>query len=226
LGSQARENWLATNANKGIDKIFLRRRVNMVIRNKIIFLFLGMIAAGAFATKPAHAHSFRVMLFIPQSQAAALEVRQGFMLAATERDGHPEQGADGHLGGLDVYVSVIDGRGDVFAMFGRIARKGEFDIIAVFGSEATLDLIENLIDGTQVAVLRPGNANFSGPRQLAVAAFTAAYQKVYSTKPSSLAFEGYNAARRIDAAVRAQDGVADKALLLKNFKETAHRFAG
>lgn len=197
----------------------------MKIRNKVAFLFLTMIAVNAFAPIPALAHSFNVALFAPQSQAALLEFRQGFMLATTERDGHPDQESDGHLGGLDVYVSVIDGGRNIFAAFGRIATEGTFDIIAAFGGEATLGLIGNLFEGTKVAVLTPGRSPFSEPGQPAVAAFISAYRKVYGAEPTLLAAQGYNAARRIDAAVRAQDGVGDKALLLKNFEETARRFA-
>ncbi len=63
------------------------------------------------AATPALAHSFRMALLLPLTGADAAVGRQavkGFLLATRERDGHPDETSDGHLGGLDVYVLVID----------------------------------------------------------------------------------------------------------------------
>ncbi len=147
----------------------------MKIRNKAAFLFLTMIAEIALTINPALAHRFNVALVIPLSKAASVQgrqIRKGFMLATTERDGHPDQESDGHLGGLDVYVAVIDERGDVAADIGRIATQGEVDIVAAFGSEKTLSLIRKLLDGKKVALLLPGLSPFSKSDLPAVAAFT------------------------------------------------------
>ncbi len=199
----------------------------MKIRNKAAFLFLTMIAEIALTINPALAHRLNVALVIPLSKAASVQgrqIRKGFMLATTERDGHPDQGSDGHLGGLDVYVAVIDERGDVAADIGRIATQGEVDIVAAFGSEKTLSLIRKLLDGKKVALLLPGLSPFSKSDLPAVAAFISAYERAYGSKPSSRAAQGYNAARRIDVAVRAQGGVDDTASLLRIFSETARGF--
>lgn len=210
------------------SKVIGELSVNMEIRNKVAFLFLTMIAVNAPAINPALAHGFNVALVIAQSSAASVaarQVRQGFMLATTERDGHPDQESDGHLGGLDVYVSVIDGTEDVGAAIGRIAARGEVDIIAVFGSETALSPIRKLVDGSKIVLLLPGQSPFAETDRPAVASFISAYQREYGGTPSAKAAEGYNAARRIDAAVRAQGGVDDRASLLRIFRETARRFA-
>ena len=189
----------------------------MKTRNKVVFLFLTMIAEIALTTGPALAHRFNVALVIGESDEGR-QIRQGFMLATTERDGHPDQESDGHLGGLDVYVIVT-------ADIGRIAAQGGVDIVAAFGPEKTLSRIRKLLDGKKIVLLPPGQSPFSKPDRPAVAAFISAYQRQYGARPSSSAAEGYNAARRIDVAVRAQGGVGDAASLLRVFKETARDFS-
>ena len=97
----------------------------MLIPKTVVLLFMAMIAAIALTINPALAHRFDVALVMPPSDDASAQGRQileGFMLATAERDSHPGQDSDGHLGGLDVYVTVIDGTGDVAAEIGRLAR--------------------------------------------------------------------------------------------------------
>ena len=199
----------------------------MTIRTKVVFFFLAMIAAIALTLNPVLAHRFNVALVIGPSDAAPVrgrEIREGFLLATAERDSHPDQESDGHLGGLDVYVTVIDGKDDATADIRRIVTRGEVDIVAAFGSETTLAPIEKLLDGQKVVLLLPGQSPFSNSGLPAVAAFISAYEREYGRRPSSHAAQGYNAARRIDVAVRAQGGVDDRAALLRIFGETARDF--
>lgn len=207
----------------------------MQTRHKAAFLFLAVMTVSALAGNPALAHRFNVALVLPLSDAAAAQgrdIRDGFMLATAEKDSHPAQESDGHLGGLDVYVTTMDEQGDVAAEIERMAAQGKVDIVASFGSAGTLSLIERLLDGKKVALLRPGQSPFSSSvlptaaaAQLpAVAAFMAAYEKQYGRRPSSGAAQGYTAARRIDVAVRAQGGVDDTASLNRTFSETERGF--
>lgn len=199
----------------------------MAIRTKVGFFFLAMIAALALALNPVLAHSFNVALVILPSDAAPVqgrEIREGFLLAAKERDGHPDQESDGHLGGLDVYVTVIYAKNDATADIRRIVTRGEVDIVAAFGSETALAPIEKLLDGPKVVLLLPGQSPFSNSGLPAVAAFISAYEREYGRRPSFHAAQGYHAARRIDVAVRAQGGVDDRAALLQIFRDTARDF--
>jgi hypothetical protein len=193
-----------------------------------VLLFLTLILGTAFAGHTALAHRFDIVLVIPLSDGVSTQGQQildGFMLATAERDSHPDQESDGHLGGLDVYVTVIDGEGDVTADIARVTARGEVAIVAAFGTQTTLSLIKRLLDGKGIALLPPGQSPFSEPGLPAVAAFISAYEKKYGIGPSSDAARGYNAARRIDTAVRAQGGADDTASLLRNFGETAQGFA-
>ncbi len=196
----------------------------MNIPNKAAFLFLTMIASLAFASNPALAHRFNVALVLPPSGGTSIEgqqIREGFMLATAERDAHTGQESDGHLGGLDVYVTVIDALGDIEGVLAA----GEIDIVAAFGSQETLSQVGALLDGKDIALLLPGQSPFSEPDQPAVAAFISAYESAYGSKPSAQAAMGYNAARRIDEAVRDQGGAADRESLLRIFAATARDFA-
>ncbi len=146
------------------------------------------------------------------------------MLATAERDSHPGQESDGHLGGLDVYVTVIDELGRAPADAARLVTRGEFDIVVVFGPEETPNRIGRLFEDTGVALLLPGEPPFFEPDLPGVAAFSSAYEREYGSPPSPQAAQGYNAARRIDVAVRAQGGTDDRASLLRTFKETERDF--
>jgi hypothetical protein len=203
----------------------------MTVRDKVVAHFLMTVLALLLFHGSVRAHSFNAVLVIPVSNAVAVQghqIREGFMLATAERDSHPDQESDGHLGGLDIYVTLVDEQGDVAADIARILAQDDIDIVAAFGSETSLSLIGKLLVGRDVALLLPGRSPFSEPGLSGVAAFIAAfiaaYEMEYGAKPSSHAAQGYNAARRIDRAVRAQGGVDDTAMLRRVFKETAHEF--
>lgn len=194
------------------------------------FCFLLLITLGnlALTMNPALAHSFNVALLVPLSTVGSVQGRQyveGFMLATTERDSHPDQESDGHLGGLDVYVTKIDAVGNITEQIGRIALSGNIDILAFYGADTVLHRAREQLDGKEVALLLPGEAPSLDSSLPAVAAFISSYERVYGRKPSSDAAQGYNAARRIDAAVRAQGGVDDFSSLLWNLTKSERGFA-
>lgn len=195
---------------------------------RFCFLLPALAANIALAMNPALAHSFNVTLLVPLSTVASIQSRQyveGFMLATTERDSHPDQESDGHLGGLDVYVNRIDAVGNIAEELERIALSGDIDILVVYGAKTTLLEASKQLDEKTVALLLPGETPSLDSTLHAVAAFISSYEQSYGRKPSSDAAKGYNAARRIDAAVRAQGGVDDLPLLRRNLKKTERGFA-
>jgi len=198
----------------------------MKISNAVDFM-LTILLFGSISLNPAYAHRFYVALVVPLGNAEAdqgREYRQGFMLATTERDSHPDEDSDGHLGGLDVYVSVIDSQVDISAKIERIVSQDQIDIVTVIGSEKTLSLADKLLDGNSVTLLLPGQSPFLQPDMPGVVAFKSAFESYYGDQPSAQAAQGYNAARRIDVAVRAQGGVDDTEELVRNFKQSASGF--
>ncbi len=73
-----------------------------------IWAVLGLLTAPLAA---AWAHGFTAAMLIPEDLPAAREeaMVRAFLLAAAERDAHPAQESDGHLGGLDVDLLVVRG---------------------------------------------------------------------------------------------------------------------
>jgi hypothetical protein len=180
--------------------------VGMKHKNPLAVLALFGLALTA---SPAFAHSFSVALVQPVSSAEAEQFRKGFMLATTQRDSHPDETSDGHLGGLDSYVSVVPALGAVAA---------DTDIVVV---PASL-----MIDGEPTAVvLRPGQSPFADAEQTGVARFVAAYSAAYGQAPTAEAAQGFNAAQRIEVAVRAQGSTDDRAALRRSFAQTADDFS-
>ena len=73
-----------------------------------VFVALG---CGAFAAHPALAHEFNTVLVVPSgpdAQALRKATETAFLIAARERDGHSNETSEGHLGGLDVQLTVLE----------------------------------------------------------------------------------------------------------------------
>ena len=190
-------------------------------------MFLVIFVHNAIALNPAFAHRFNVALVIPLSGSTAEngeQIRQGFLLATTQRDAHANEESDGHLGGLDSYVSVIDANGDVAAEITRILSGDQINIVASFASDRTQGLIDTLLAGKNIALLQSGPTPFGNKNLPAVSGFISTYSQAYGINPSAAAARGYNAARRIDVAVRAQSGINDLDSLRQSFKQTADSF--
>jgi len=199
----------------------------MDIWHKTVLLLAAMVVQFAMLLAPALAHRFSVALVLPGPAATSPEGRQisqGFMLATTERDSHANEESDGHLGGLDVYVSILAEQEIVAADIERMANQGAFDIVAVLGSQQTLALFNKYFEGKSTALLVPGQTPFANTGLPAVAGFVTAYETAYGEKPTTQAAQGYNAAQRIEVAVRAQGAADDVAMLLGSFEQTARDF--
>ena len=200
------------------------------MRTENLLALLGLIAiVGAMflTATPAITHSFNVALVIqlstPDSNRGR-EIYEGFMLATAERDSHPDQKSDGHLGGLDVYVTVIDEQEGAGVKIRHLAERGEVTIVAAFTSKSALSSIQKTLAGKEVALLLPGHAPVLNSDLPAVTAFKSAYKRRFGRSPSIHAAQGYNAARRIDKAVRAQGGIDDLAAIVQALTQSSIDF--
>jgi hypothetical protein len=182
----------------------------------------------------AKAHSFNVALLVGQSGAAARDgdqIRDGFLLATKERDSHPDEESDGHLGGLDVYLFVAEVGDGAMAGVRALLQQTTIDIMAVIAPDVSIETVRPLTAGLQTVLLAPGQTPFpaSAPANTAgqtpaVRSFFDAFRAEYGYLPSPSAAQGYNAARRIDAAVRAQGGVSDQEALRQTLRESQSAF--
>lgn len=196
-------------------------------------LLLTLLFFWPWASGAALAHSFRVALVAqsgPDSEAVLTSAYRGFRLATRERDGHANEDSDGHLGGLDVYIAMVELSAEAAAT-GRVpagafsSGAGAPDIVVVIGSPAELVSLRAAGDGNAV-LLEPGKIpDAEAWRQAptlngAAGSFQERFADAYGIAPDDWAAQGYDAARRIDLAVRPLGGVADRAALSRSLAAT------
>ncbi|NKB47728.1 MAG: hypothetical protein GKS02_00035 [Alphaproteobacteria bacterium] len=176
------------------------------------FVLSAMVIAGGllFATS-ASAHSFDTIFVVPVSGSqaqAGTQARDGFMFATRERDAHPNETADGHLGGLDVYLRLVDGNAaaaDVVAKARELAGRAADDAPRIVAPAAILEALNGQTEGAELIVIdltAPAPANMS---TMDGRPFGAAFEAAFGYAPTPAVFAGYAAARQIDTVVRANN---------------------
>lgn len=186
----------------------------MIVRS----LFLGVALCGGLAQLAA-AHEFDLLLLAPDDATGAdLEaMRAAFLIAARERDGHPAETSEGHLGGMDVQLTLaspsagagVAGRAyDIVASPFAPADDPRVATLAAPGDSAILDKgsIAALTAGD-----RPGGDG-AGP-----APFADRFRAETGGDPGPAAEAAYLAARAIDRALRPLGAVDDRAALRRSF---------
>lgn len=179
--------------------------------SRAIVAALGLMVTGAGSVM---AHSFSVGILTPDApdKAQLISAVRGFLVASAERDGHPDETADGHVGGLDVnIVPIFDGT--VIEMKElRHASTTRLDLIVSLGAD---DSSLGMAPGqtTATVILSPGDLPDGWFTDTGQDSFPARYRAAFGAKPDQAAAAGYNAARRIELAVRPLGGVADAAAL-------------
>ena len=187
---------------------------------KSIFRVTAVALTLACGVVEAAAHSFNVAVIAPLRGPNAEIGKQtfdGFLLAAKEADSHAGQESDGHLGGLDVYVSRVDladQRNAVLAEVEALIGRVHFVVIAGAIPADVARALRSAAAGGQslfidvtgepspfAEAVTPPDA--AGP---ATTSFAAAFQADTGTRPGRAAWRGYGAARLIDRAVRAVIG--------------------
>ena len=187
---------------------------------------LGALALFAAIPRAAIAHEFSVELRAVGNEREVMlaDALRGFLLATTERDGHANEESNGHLGGLDVYIDPEPAQ--VATLFPELkpipAERAEI-VVLLGSSQDALRAAEAI--GQDRAVLLPGNLlddnQWAVPDGQNPQNFAARYQSAYGQQPSQWAALGYDAARRLDAAIRPLGGIDDRAALVAVFAQTA-----
>ncbi len=174
-------------------------------------LALAAIAAALTTAGPALAHSFDTIFVVPITgpQAAAGEQAQdGFNFAARERDGHPDETADGHLGGLDVYLRVVDSAAnapDVAAAVRQLAQRSADDAPWVVGPAELLAVIQDRVGAAEWLPINLAGASAPDVRTMDGRPFRAAFEQAFGYAPTPAVIAGYGAARQIDQTVRGRN---------------------
>ena len=158
------------------------------------------------------AHSFKVGLVAPMSGAdsnVGRQGRDGFRLATTERDGHSNEESDGHLGGLDVYILVIDANQSAGAVLLEIERLVEREQVEILASLAPTNLEQDIrrrLAATNTVLITALEAAPQDATTMDGEPFDSAFEGLFGYAPLRLAYQGYGLARQIDRAVRAIEG--------------------
>jgi hypothetical protein len=178
-----------------------------------------LAACALAAPVPASAHSFQLGIIIPLSGPDAASGRHaldGMILATQERDGHPDETSDGHLGGLDSHLNPIDSvlAADPDWLRDHLSR-AQLDVVTAAVPMDEIPALARAFENASAVFCPPGAGPVPpyGLDDPASSGFVAAFWGTFAYAPTASAARGYNAGRAVDAAVRALGGVADKAEL-------------
>lgn len=190
--------------------------------------FIGILLT--LSSAPVLAHSFNLGLVIPLSgpdSRSGQQMLDGFLLATTEEDSHPDETSDGHLGGLDSHVFIVDSGTDSSALIKSLQalmRKRQPIFITGLFTNATAQLISKSVEQGNTVLVNPQESsmwqNKSGSlKSMDGGSFSAKFQNQYGYPPTPDAMRGYIAARLIAATVRslAEDDLYDGEKLVSAF---------
>lgn len=180
-------------------------------------LLLGPGAGAALG----HGFSVGMLARGDRAEARLASAVHGFLVASAERDGHPQETSDGHIGGLDVDVVPLpeDAAAGITGLKGT--RPARLDLLVILGPGATKPEPGRFTGFTsETIVLRPGRLPESWAEADGAESFATRFRAAFGAAPDRAAAEGYNAARRIDLAVRPLGGVSDRAQLVRSLGET------
>ena len=174
------------------------------------------VSALAFAALAgfAQAHEFTAAIMIvgEDRETVLADAVRGFLMAADESDGHPDETSDGHLGGIDVQILPLPSDAASAVEGLRGSPKLPPEVVVVLGPPTEAAPVLAAVSRQSIYLgagsLPPGWAEAAQP-----SGFAARYRQNYGHAPSRAAAEGYNAARRLDLAIRPQDGLTPRAAL-------------
>jgi len=177
-------------------------------KNHILSTSLVIILLMAATTNNAKAHSFKVGFLVPLTGENVSQGRDAFdavLLAADERDRHPDNHADGHLGGLDGYVLKIDTNRDKQEVLKDISQMVKSDDIqfltGLIPSKISYLVVQQLQNTTTHFIDTPIK-DITEMTTMSGEGFTISFNRRYGRSPSLSARKGYRIARDLDQIVR------------------------
>ena len=185
-----------------MTRIPLRLRLTHSLTMLGMLLMLGI-------TPPALAHSFSTAMLLPADLAddpLQEDLMQAFLLASEERDGHSNETSNGHLGGLDVYISFVTtltasdlSSADIIALpLAGVRGPDRDDIITIGPPDLTSQAARALLEA---------------PADPALPAFKQRFLSATGHMAGNEAQAVYVTARMIAEAVRKAGGIDDPARL-------------
>lgn len=192
-----------------------RRRRTPTLLAAFIFFGFGL----AVDISPGAAHEFTVAIVGGETVADALvaEVTRGFIVATDEHDGHAEETSDGHLGGLDVQIDVLPETAAVAELVGEPMSPA--DIAFLLGPEPSAQSVAGSV--LSRSTIRFGPGELPTRRLRDASDFAERFGALFGRPPTEPAEQGYNAARRIDLALRSRGGFRNRPAIEAALAESA-----
>lgn len=190
--------------------IFQRYRRDLLSVIASIVLVVGV-------AQSASAHGFNVLL-LGSAPDSFTDVYDAFRLATKEQDGHANEESDGHLGGLDVYILTTTDGDDIESTLNETAP----DIVVVIGPDAMDPAFQLDVESRRIVFLGVSDISakmrsefLENTSDINTGTFQNVFSSAFGRDVSSEAEASYVAARMIAIAVRAQEGVEDRAAIVE-----------
>jgi hypothetical protein len=164
----------------------------------------------------AAAHSFTAGILVvgENVEQDLAEAVRGFLLASDERDGHPNETSDGHLGGVDVHVLPLPAEATRLVQELTGSPDEPADVVVVLGLKPAADDAASKYSRASTVLVQALLAEgWNGDDRME--GFIARYRLAYGKEPGLLAASAYHAARRLDIAIRPLDGAGPRDELLE-----------
>ena len=164
----------------------------------------------------AAAHSFTAAILVVSENVEQdlAEAVRGFLLAADERDGHPNETSDGHLGGVDVHVLPLPAEATRLVQELTGSPDEAADVVIVLGPKPADDDAASKYSRASIVLVQALLAEgWNGDDRME--GFITRYRLAYGKEPGLLAASAYHAARRLDVAIRPLDGAGPRDELLE-----------
>lgn len=160
---------------------------------------------------PATAHEFELLLLAPPdaTDAALDQMRAAFLIASHERDNHPDETSEGHLGGMDVQLTL--------ARIGEAAGAPDLAFVVAPFAAASDPAVATLAAAVDAVVVHSGHLA-AAPEGLdagdaALPPFADRFKAETGQAPGPEALDAYLGARLVDLAVRPAGSVDDRQAL-------------
>lgn len=165
----------------------------------------------SLSATPALPHEFELLLLAPPDAAQATldQMRAAFLIASHERDSHPEETSEGHLGGMDVQLTLsrLDeamAARDLAFVVAPLSPPGDAAVAALAAPGGAV-----VVDSAHIAALPQGLDQ--GDETLPP--FADRFRAETGEEPGPEALATYLGARVVDLAVRPLDSVDDREAL-------------
>lgn len=188
----------------GTEKGSIKMKILSSFVNLCLAAFIGITVPGAL-----WAHSFDAALVVSDDADPAIQqdMMHAFLLASEETDGHEGQESDGHLGGMDVYLTLFQSSqsGDL------MQAAPDFIVLPKIGDAPAIKVSDAVVVTPNAAA--ESKTVLASAANPAMAPFAARFRQLTGRQPGPEAQAVYVMARRIDVAIRTTDSVADRAVL-------------